>query len=212
MTGDENLSRLVLTALIWLVWCVLHSLLVGEGVRDRVRQLSGRLAHNYRLLYSIIAGLTLIFAYWLTPTSGSELLWEWQGRLRLVQALLWTTGLTLGWLSFRVISIWDFLGVTALGIRGRRPRAQQQLVTWGIYGTIRHPQFAGGLILLWARDLTDTGLVVNLVLSTYLVVAARIEEYRLLATLGEQYAQYMTEVPRFIPKRIPTLSAFLRKD
>lgn len=67
-------------------------------------------------------------------------------------------------------------------------------------------------MLLWARDLTDTGLAVNLVLSAYLLVAARIEEHRLLAEFGEQYAQYMAEVPRFIPNRLPRLSILLRKN
>ncbi len=212
MAGDENLFRIVLTALIWLAWCVLHSLLIGETVKESVRRLSDRLAQYYRLLYSILAALTLILAYWLTPNSSSGFLLQWHGPLGLIQAPLWVIGLALGWLSFRVINVWDFLGVSALRTRRRFPRPREQLITYGIYGVIRHPQFAGGLILLWARDLSDTGLVVNLVLSTYLMAATKIEEYRLLAIFGEQYAQYMAEVPRFIPKQLPALRALLRKD
>ena len=211
MEGDENLSRIALTALIWSAWCVLHSLLIREGVKQRISLLGDGLKRYYRLLYSMIAVLTLLLAYWLTPGSSSTFLFQWHGPLRLVQALLWIIGLAVGWLSFRVINVWDFLGVTALGMRRRTPRPQERLVTWGIYGVIRHPQFAGGLILLWARDLTDTGLAVNLVLSAYLLVAARIEEYRLSSTFGEQYSQYMAEVPRFIPNRLPRLKILLRK-
>ncbi len=212
MADDEILSRIALTALIWLAWCALHSLLIGETVKERVRRLSDSLVRYYRLVYSILGALTLILAYWLTPNSSSGSLLQWHGPLRLVQAPLWVIGLALGWLSFRVINVWDFLGVTVLGTWGRFSRPREQLITYGIYGVIRHPQFAGGLILLWARDLSDTGLVVNLVLSTYLLVATKIEEYRLLAIFGEPYAQYMAEVPKFIPKQLPTLRALLRKD
>jgi protein-S-isoprenylcysteine O-methyltransferase Ste14 len=58
-------------------------------------------------------------------------------------------------------------------------------------------------MLLWARDLTDTGLIINLVLSCYLIIGARIEEARLRVKWAVQYSQYCKAVPRFIPRRIP---------
>jgi len=60
------------------------------------------------------------------------------------------------------------------------------------------------------RDLTDTGLIINIVLSVYLIVGARIEETRLLAMYSDEYAEYIKKVPRFIPNRIPSIQAVLR--
>jgi protein-S-isoprenylcysteine O-methyltransferase Ste14 len=80
-----------------------------------------------------------------------------------------------------------------------------KLITRGIYGEIRNPQFLAGLLLLWARDLTCTGLVINIVLSLYLISGAFIEERRFLHKFGKDYVRYRSHVPRFIPRRLPSL-------
>jgi protein-S-isoprenylcysteine O-methyltransferase Ste14 len=65
-------------------------------------------------------------------------------------------------------------------------------------------------MLLWSRNVTDSDLLVNIILSCYLIVGARIEETRLTARMGERYILYLSAVPGFIPRRIPRLGALLR--
>ena len=76
------------------------------------------------------------------------------------------------------------------------------LATTGIYARIRHPQYAGfvlvmfGFLLQWPTLLT---LVMFPILVYMYVRLARHEEREVLAEHGDTYARYMREVPAFIP-------------
>lgn len=76
----------------------------------------------------------------------------------------------------------------------------RRLVTAGLYGWVRHPQYLGyctlvvGFVLIGLNALS-LGAGLAAVLSFYL--AARAEERYLERTLGEDYGRYMDQVPRF---------------
>lgn len=193
-------ERLATTAALWIAWCVVHSLLNSEGPIGKTRLVNVYLRPYYRLLYSVVAVGTLAFVLWLIPTEGEAPIWSWHGPLRWVQVIFWTIAAAMFYFSFKWINVWRFLGLRALGIGSRRRGPETGLITWGIYGVIRHPQFLAGLIILWSRDLTDNALVTNAVLSLYLIVGARIEEKRLLGKYGDEFRKYMSEVPGFIPR------------
>jgi len=74
-----------------------------------------------------------------------------------------------------------------------------KLVTDGIYGIIRHPQYTGGLIIVFAMCLIlQTPLAYFLaiiaMITTYLSMI--LEEKRLIVKFGSQYEVYMVNVPR----------------
>lgn len=77
------------------------------------------------------------------------------------------------------------------------------LATTGIYARIRHPQYAGfvlvmfGFLLQWPTLLT---LAMFPVLVFMYWRLARREEQEVLAEHGEAYARYMREVPAFFPR------------
>ena len=75
------------------------------------------------------------------------------------------------------------------------------LVTGGVLGVVRHPWYLGGILLLWARDLNVSGLIVNIILSLYLIFGAWLEEQKLLKEFGASYAEYQKKVSMFIPLR-----------
>jgi methanethiol S-methyltransferase len=72
----------------------------------------------------------------------------------------------------------------------------------GIYRYVRHPQYAGfilvmlGFLLQWPTLLT---LAMFPILTFMYVRLARIEEREALATFGDAYGAYMDTVPAFIP-------------
>jgi protein-S-isoprenylcysteine O-methyltransferase Ste14 len=152
------------------------------------------------LVYNLVAVASLVFVYRLTPQGHEIALWEWNGPFRVVQFSLWAIAALIFYESFRLLDVVRFLGLRSPRRARSLANGGSGLVTTCIYGVLRHPQFAAGLIALWSRDLTDTGLVINVVLSLYLIIGAHIEESRLLARYGEAYARYMREVPRFIPR------------
>jgi methanethiol S-methyltransferase len=207
MNYYDHVLQLGITALIWAGWCVIHSLLNSEGLIGKALPPGNSIRPYYRIVYSLFAAITLMLVYWIAPRENDMPLWEWHGPLAVVQGAIWVVALVMAYLSFRLISIWDFLGFTALGTARNRRESPGQLMTSGIYGETRNPQFLAGLLLLWARDLTPTGLVINIILSFYLLIGARIEEKRLVRKFGGDYRKYMSRVPRFIPRRFPPLKS-----
>ena len=77
------------------------------------------------------------------------------------------------------------------------------LATSGPYSHVRHPQYVGfilvmfGFLLQWPTILT---LAMFPVLVFMYVRLARTEEREALTEFGDEYAQYMREVPGFIPR------------
>jgi protein-S-isoprenylcysteine O-methyltransferase Ste14 len=69
----------------------------------------------------------------------------------------------------------------------------------GVLGLIRHPWYLGVFILIWARDMTLKGLIINLVLSAYLVIGTVLEERKLVLDFGNKYKEYQLQVSMFIP-------------
>jgi len=92
--------------------------------------------------------------------------------------------------------------IAALGWR-RIYQADGRLITDGLYGVIRHPQYVGfclviiGFLIQWPTILTLIMAPVLLVMYTHL---ARWEEEGLRATFGEAYESYRARVGGFIPK------------
>jgi methanethiol S-methyltransferase len=80
---------------------------------------------------------------------------------------------------------------------------RRTLATSGIYSHIRHPQYAGfilimfGFLLQWPTLLTLTMFPVLVVMYVRL---ARAEEREALAQFGDAYERYRREVPGFIPR------------
>jgi len=175
--------------------------------------LKSGIGHYYRLIYNIAAVVTLIVASKLTPRANELSIVEWQEWLKLVPVAIWIGGFLIFWLTARLLDGWAFLGLRALGVGSKKMRdSEGDLVTRGIYGVVRHPQFAAGMVMLWVRDLHDTDIVISTVLCAYLLIGARIEESRLVKKFGEKYVRYREQVPAFIPARIPRLQELLRSN
>jgi len=82
-------------------------------------------------------------------------------------------------------------------------KAEGGLVTGGIYGMIRHPQYAGlGLIII--GSLIQWPTLITLLMAPVLLISyyrlARREEHEMLASFREGYREYARQVPAFFPR------------
>jgi len=81
-------------------------------------------------------------------------------------------------------------------------RTEGKLVTTGIYGHVRHPQYLGFLVLtmginvLW---LTISTIILWPILAILYYRLAKEEEKRLEEKFGEEHKKYKSKVPMFIP-------------
>ena len=81
--------------------------------------------------------------------------------------------------------------------------AKGQLVTTGIYGHVRHPQYLGFLLLTLGMNLEWTTFFTLLLWPVIAVLYYRLakkEEKESEETFGEEYRKYKQSVPMFIPR------------
>jgi len=79
----------------------------------------------------------------------------------------------------------------------------QRLEVSGVYGWVRHPMLAGGLLYLMTCRPTLNTLVFTLMYALYMVVGSYYEERRLIQVFGEEYLIYRNRVGAFVPRLWP---------
>ena len=128
---------------------------------------------------------------WVVVLGGSTLAWVIVMALSLVLMIMGYTLLSKGWTQIHA--------------------ARGGLVTDGIYGYVRHPQYTGlfliivGFLVQWPTLLTV--LMAPILLFAY-VHLARVEERRAEAEFAEAYNNYVHKTPAFAPP-IKQWKAFL---
>ena len=93
-------------------------------------------------------------------------------------------------------------GHLALGWKTHFPSIKDSLVRDGVYAYVRHPIYAGGLLMLLGAMLLKPTSIFALACAlgfVWLIVQARLEEIDSLQRIPE-YRDYMQQVPRFVPR------------
>ena len=183
-----------------LLYAALHSLLASLGVKAWVRRRLGPGADRwYRLGYNLFAGVSGLPILALLALLPDQPLY----RIPFPWILLTTVGQLAGALII-VIGImqtdpWHFVGLRQ--IVDSRVEADSSLVTTGLYRWVRHPLYTGGLLLIWLMPVMTVNLLTVFIwLTVYLIVGAKLEEYRLMQAFGEAYRQYQQRVPVLFPR------------
>jgi len=202
----------VVLAVSWIAWCVLHSAMICPSVTTYLKGRFKRAFPFYRLLFNVVALATMtpIVLYERSFHRGWELCWQGTGGI--IHVFLLGVAFWLFFSGARHYDLWQFLGIRQIrgGISTKSLTGSHELDTRGILGIIRHPWYAGGLILVWTRDLTAATLITNIILTVYLIVGTYLEERKLIMEYGDKYRAYQERVPMFIPYRF--LMAKMRKE
>ncbi len=93
-------------------------------------------------------------------------------------------------------------GHIELGLRTHMPSVKDTLISSGPYAYVRHPIYAGGILVLAGLFFLKpslTVLIASAIVMVWAVVQARLEEIDLLERMPD-YRAYMERVPRFIPR------------
>jgi hypothetical protein len=206
-----TLSLPVLSA-AWAGYGLLHSLLASLGVKRRVAARWPRLMPAYRLLYNLVALVSLVpFALWLWRDPG-PCLWRWAGVWR------WgADGLGLAALAALVLPGSPYDTAAFLGWRAWRERRMdagdgEPFRIGFLHRFVRHPWYFLSLILLWTRDMTALRLVSALWITAYFILGSRLEERKLIAAHGDRYRRYRDRVGGLLPLPWKTLGREAARD
>jgi len=155
-----------------------------------------------RSTFVLAASLVLVAVVWLWRPMPESV---WMVETGWLRSLLWTVYL-LGWVtvvaSTFMINHFDLFGLSQVVARGRdRTHVPPSFRLTMLYRFVRHPIMVGFLIAFWATpDMSQGRLLFALLGTGYILVGVRFEEHDLREHLGEDYARYEAEVPRFVPR------------
>lgn len=196
---------MIVLSLLWIAWCVLHSLLITAKTNAWVRRRGGVVRGSARLVYNAVATVTLVPVVWYQFSLPAETIFAWSGPWRVVQFLLLAYALVMAVSGKRSYEMGHFLGTAQWrAFREDREPSALPFRTTGALRWVRHPWYSGGIAFLWAfGPVTDVNLWSRVILSAYLVVGSVLEERKLLAEIGRPYAAYQRRVPMLVPWRRP---------
>lgn len=180
-----------------LVWGIVHSVTASLGFKDFLRRsLGDGFMRFYRLLYNVFSVVSFAPILYLTvalpdrdlyqaPPPMSYLMLAGQGlsALLLLVAVLQTDSLS-------------FVGVRQL-FEEEKPG---KLVTRGFYRLVRHPLYTFGLSFLWLSPRVSlNSFILYVSLTVYILAGAYFEERKLLREFGQEYEDYKSTTPMFVP-------------
>lgn len=99
--------------------------------------------------------------------------------------------------------LWTLLSWRQLFV-GHAVLGDQELVTGGAYGLVRHPVYLGAIVIWSGLSLCFLSAVAAAITTLYVLPAyllyARSEEAMMLESFGDEYRRYRREVPMLLPR------------
>jgi protein-S-isoprenylcysteine O-methyltransferase Ste14 len=193
--------RYVVLILLWGAWCFFHSFLITPAVTGFVRKHLESAYRYYRIFYNITALATLTPVLVYTYSMRGQPIFRWEGPFRIIQGLLAIFALVLFIGGSRRYDLAQFLGTRQLREDSTCEVLTQdcRLDTGGILSMVRHPWYAGGMLIVWIGNPDVTAVLTNLVITGYFLIGAVLEERKLVAEFGAEYMEYRRRVSMLFP-------------
>jgi methanethiol S-methyltransferase len=183
----------IILALAWIVYCSLHSVFASLWFKQRVAIWMGKDFTYYRFFYSLFATVSffaIVIYHFSIETK----------RIFIPGLVLQITGGVLFVAGLVVMALYVFN--TGLGWLIKHNK-EQKLVQNGIHRYVRHPLYSGTFLLIWGLWLVFPSLgllIMNIIITTYTLVAIRFEEQKLVSEFGESYLNYKKTTPMIMPR------------
>jgi methanethiol S-methyltransferase len=198
-------SDYIVLVLWWAAYCVVHSLLISmRATRFFQRVLENKYCF-YRILFNFFSVATLVplLLYSMSPRFRGSVLFTWNGNWRIARYSLALLAAVLIISGARHYSMSGFIGIQQ--IRNRRMAGAMtqggDFDSSGVLGLTRHPWYLAVFVLLWAGNLNVGAVIINAILSAYLIIGTLLEERKLVLEFGDRYREYQRNVSMFIPMK-----------
>ena len=196
-------SDYVVLALLWAAYCAVHSALISTRAANSFKRVLGSRYSFYRLFFNTFSLVTLVplIIYSHLPEYQDPMIFVWSGSWRILRYSLATLAAVLIISGARHYSMSQFLGFRQIRSNSSRGAMTEtgDIDTTGVLGVTRHPWYVAVFLLLWTSNLNVGSIVVNVVLSAYLVIGTLLEERKLVLEFGDKYRDYQGRVSMFIP-------------
>jgi protein-S-isoprenylcysteine O-methyltransferase Ste14 len=193
------MSYLVLV-IFWASFYFLHSVFADMKIKRKFKGWLGPKFIWYRLLYSLFASVHFLGILVFTATLQENRLFGILPVTSYFGYVLATFGTIILVKSFQKLSPFEFIGFSPADEFTK----DDQLVFSGLHAYIRHPIYAGLLLIFLGYTLVQPVLssMVHLgMLVAYLPIGIYLEEKKLIARFGRAYIDYRKRVPSLIPRK-----------
>jgi methanethiol S-methyltransferase len=190
-------------ALFWIIYCLLHSGLITNTVTLFLKQKSGDKYRYYRLFYNIFAIITLIPVVIYTYSIRQSPFFSWEGYFLPIRLVLLAVGCVILYAGSKHYDMLTFLGIRQIrgDVTHNLINTSGRIDSTGILGVIRHPFYSASLLILWLSNLDISMLIVNIILSSYLIIGTLLEEKKLVLEFGDAYKEYQRKVSMLFPSK-----------
>lgn len=193
----------LLLAVLWITWCFFHSAMISLTVTRFLDSHLKPAVIGYRLFFNSVAGVSLLLLAGYSHSLERIALFQWTGAWWLLKGLMLAGALFFFVAGSRQYDMDRFLGLRQIRTRNISASLDRDdtFTTSGILAWTRHPWYAGTFLFLWSwfNTLYLSTLIVNVILTVYVVVGTLLEEKKLIARYGEAYRKYQKQVPMFFP-------------
>ena len=187
--------------LLWVSYCAFHSGLITKTVTSFLKQAIGSNFRYYRIFYNSFAVITLIPVVLYTYSIRQSPFFSWEGYLLPIRYILLVMGLIILYAGSRHYDMLTFIGLRQVtrDVTHNLINKSGKIDSTGILGVVRHPFYSGSFLLLWANNLDISMLIVNIILSSYLIIGTLLEEKKLVQEFGNEYMEYQKRVSMLFP-------------
>jgi methanethiol S-methyltransferase len=199
---EVNEVNYLLVVLLWTAYCALHSFLISIRFTALMTHLLKNYYAFYRLFYVVISFLLLVPLIRFTGELESPVIITYGASLSVARYALMSGSLLLFfWAFFFNYDSLSFFGIRQI-LNFAKPNTAAtpvELKRNGLLGMVRHPMYFALILYLWCQTFRMMDLVINTLLTLYVLIGTWLEEQKLVLEFGEAYLRYQRQVPMLIP-------------
>jgi len=188
--------------MFWLIftivlWGIVHSLLASMGFKNLIRRTLGdTFMKFYRLFYNVFAVLSIAPILYLMISLPDQTLYQ--------VPVPWSYLMLAGQVLSVLLLFVAVMQTDLLSFAGLRQLVEAEktgnLVTSGLYRSVRHPLYTFSLLILWLSPaMSVNSFIVYAGLTIYILIGIIFEERKLLREFGEAYENYKSSTPMLLP-------------
>jgi protein-S-isoprenylcysteine O-methyltransferase Ste14 len=199
--------KYLLIVFLWAAYCSLHSFLITIRFTKLMTRLFKNYYAFYRLFYVMLSIVLLIPLIKYTGHTDNIILITYPMPLNIVRYILIFGSLIMFlWAFFFNYDFLSFFGIRQILNFGKENNSSKEISKKGLLGIIRHPMYFALIIYLWCQMFSAVDLVVNTLLTIYIIIGTFLEEKKLVLEFGDSYIKYQQEVPMLIPFTKPRIT------
>jgi methanethiol S-methyltransferase len=189
-------------AAVWGGYCFLHSFLISVSFTKYTSNLLKNYYAFYRLFYVLFSFFLLIPLINYTAQIDKTIIISYVFPWSIIRYIFIYGSLLIFFWAF----FFDYDALSFFGIRqiinfgeGKEVNPSTDIKKGGLLGIVRHPMYLALIIYLWCQTFRIADIVVNTVLTIYVIIGTILEEKKLVLEFGDAYVEYQHEVPMLIP-------------